>query len=337
MAQSISCDAKSNNVLFRKYEIKEFDAKAKIIVPDTHNAIIVKDGIALETLPAGKYYLFDKKKGIFKDKEISDDDLDIQVIFISKTAKLNIPWGTTDRFDMRDPITGAAIKLGASGEFEVQISNPRKAYLELIGQMDVFDTVKLQKRLLGRLLAKVQYHLANAMKEKNLSYDRLGEILLPMSEEILPHIAELFDKDYGLKVFSFTISRVLIDDDSTKKIQSAKEAHQKIEMDKAEKANKERLDEIAFQRQVNLRRLEQEDYGKYLEVAKAIGWPSEKKESKTTGPDCPNCGAKITKDTKFCPVCGTEIKLTKIKCPYCGKAISADSIYCRHCGAKVKE
>ena len=186
-------------------------------------------------------------------------------------------------------------------------------------------------------MAKVQYHLANAMKEKNLSYDRLGEILLPMSEEILPHIAELFDKDYGLKVFSFTISRVLIDDDSTKKIQSAKEAHQKIEMDKAEKANKERLDEIAFQRQVNLRRLEQEDYGKYLEVAKAIGWPSEKKESKTTGPDCPNCGAKITKDTKFCPVCGTEIKLTKIKCPYCGKAISADSIYCRHCGAKVKE
>ena len=103
--------------------------------------------------------------------------------------------------------------------------------------MEVFDVDQLKERLQGRLLAKVQYHLANAMREKNLSYDRLGEILLPMSEEILPHIAELFDKDYGLKVFSFTISRVLIDEDNTKKIQSAKDAHQKIEMDKAEKAN----------------------------------------------------------------------------------------------------
>ena len=337
MAQSISCDAKSNDVLFRKYEISKFDAKAKIVIPDTHNAIIVKDGIALETLPAGKYYLFDKKKGVFKDKEISDDDLDIQVIFISKTARLRIPWGTTDKFEMRDPVTGAAIKLGASGEFEVQISNPRKAYLELIGQSEVFDVNQLQLRLLGRLLAKVQYHLANAMKEKNLSYDRLGEILLPMSEEILPHIAELFDKDYGLKVFSFTISRVLIDSEEVEKIQKAKDMHQKIAMDKEEKANKERLEGIEFERKVDLRRLEQEDYEKYLAVVKAIGWPSEKKESKALGPDCPNCGAKITKEAKFCPVCGTEIKLTKIKCPFCGKAISADSIFCRHCGAKVKE
>lgn len=338
MAQSISCDAKTNDVLFRKYEIKQFDAKAKIIVPDTHNAIIVNDGIALETLPAGKYLLFDKKKGVLKDLEVKDNnDLDVYVIFVSKTAKLKIDWGTTDKFDMRDPVTGAAIQLGASGEFEVQISNPRKAYLELIGQLDMFDTELLQKRLLGRLLAKVQYHLANAMREKNLSYDRLGEILLPMSEEILPHIAELFDKDYGLKVFSFTISRVLIDEDNTKKIQSAKDAHQKIEMDKAEKANKERLDEIAFQRQVNMRRIEQEGYDKYLEVAKTIGWPQPKKDGKTSESECPNCGVKITKDAKFCPVCGTEIKITKIKCPFCGKAITADSMFCKHCGAKVKE
>lgn len=338
MAQSISCDAKTNDVLFRKYEIKQFDAKAKIIVPDTHNAIIVNDGIALETLPAGKYLLFDKKKGVLKDLEVKDNnDLDVYVIFVSKTAKLKIDWGTTDKFDMRDPVTGAAIKLGASGEFEVQISNPRKAYLELIGQLDMFDTELLQKRLLGRLLAKVQYHLANAMREKNLSYDRLGEILLPMSEEILPHIAELFDKDYGLKVFSFTISRVLIDQEIEEKIEKAKKAHQKIEMDKAEKVNQERLDNIAFQRQIELRRLEKDDYDKYLSVVKAVGWPQEKKESKASGPECPNCGAKITRDTKYCPLCGVEIKITKIKCPYCGKAISADSVFCRYCGKKVKE
>ena len=333
MAQSFCC-VDSNNVLFRKCRVRDYDAKTRIIVPDTHNAIIVNNGIALQTLTAGKYLLFDKKKGVLKD--VDPQELEVEIIFVSKTAKLNILWGTETQYDMRDPITGASIKLGASGEFEVQISNPRKAYLELIGQDDTFDTEKLRKRLIGRLLAEVQYNISNVMKEKNLSYDRMGEILLPISNEILPHIANLFEKDYGLRVFSFTISRVILEDKEIEKIENAKAAHKEIEMHKAEKADKERLDNINYQRQLDLKRLEREDYAKYLEVCKIVGWPQGKKDSKS-GDVCPNCGVKVEASAKFCPVCGLEFKVTKVKCPNCGKMISKDDMFCKHCGAKVRE
>ena len=334
MTQSISCDSQ-NSVLFRKYPLKEFDAKTKIIVPDTHNAIIVKDGIALETLTSGKYYLFDKKKGILKDIQ-NIDDIEIFIIFVSKTAKLNILWGTETKYDMRDPITGAAIQLGASGEFEVQISNPRKAYLELIGLEDHFDTDMLKNRLQGRLLAEIQYRIANAMNEKKLSYDRLGEILLPMSNEILPHISKMFEEDYGLRIFSFTISRVVLEGESAKKLEEVRSERRKEKIKKEEKLDEERLDDKKFQRQLDLARLEHEDYAKYLEVCKLVGFPQTKKDT-TAGTECPNCGVKITKDTKFCPVCGTEIKISKIKCPFCGKVITKDDMFCKHCGGKVKE
>ena len=320
-----------NDVLFSKQPIdtKEYDKSSYIIVPDTHNAIIIKDGIAQQTLPSGKHKLFEKESFSLKDSH------DYEVIFVSKTAKLNIYWGTENRFDMRDPITGTAIKLGASGEMEVQISNPRKAYLELIGYNKNFNIEDLKKRLQGRLLAEVQYNLANIMKEKNLSYDRLGEVLLPVSNEILPHIADMFDKDYGLKVFSFTISCVLIDDAEIEKIKEAKAKHAEIEIHKAEAANKERLDNISFQREMDLKRLEREDYVKYLEICKLIGWPQSKKEQKSAN-ECPNCGVKLEENAKFCPVCGTEIKITKMKCPNCKKMVTKDDMFCKHCGARLK-
>ena len=329
MAQIIKCVGQ-NNVLFRKIFINEkVDKNTVIIVPDTHNAIIVKDGIALQTLASGRHKIFDN------DALYAKDPYDYEVIFVSKTAKLNLFWGTDTQFDMRDPVTGTSIKLGASGEMEVQISNPRKAYLELIGQDVKFDLESLKKRLQGRLLAEVQYQIANIMKDKNLSYDRLGEVLLPVGNDVLPHIANMFEKDYGLKVFSFTISRVIIEDEDKEKIAKAKAMHVKQEIKEAEAANKERLEEIAFKRNIDLKQLEREDYEKYLEVCKIIGWPQNKKEAKAS--ECPNCGVKIQSNVRFCPVCGEEIKITKIKCPYCGKVITKDDMFCKHCGAKVRD
>ena len=321
----IKCDG-NNDVLFRKIKADDCDYRTTIIVPETHNAIIIKDGIALETLPSGKHKIYDKNNVI--DKTISEFKEQIEVIFVSKTAKLNILWGTDQKFDMRDPITGTSIKLGASGEIEVQISNPRKAYLELIGQKEEFNIKDLKKRLQGRLLAEVQFQIANVMQQKNLSYDRLGEVLLPVSEAVMPHIAEFFEKDYGLKVFSFTISRVVLDNSEIEKINKAKAAA-------IARKHAVEDEETKFSREMDLKRLEREDYAKYLEVCRIVGWPATKKEAKSG--ECPNCGVKVPQDAKFCPVCGEEIKISRVKCPNCGKMMSKNDLFCKHCGHPAKE
>lgn len=328
----IKCE-EQNDVLFKKIVVDDYTSSTTVIVPDTHNAIIVKDGIAFDTLSSGKHYIFDKKRN--SSAKLLDEAETVEIIFISKTAKLNIYWGTTTQWEMRDPITNIGIKLGASGEFEVQISNPRKAYLELIGAQEVFNTEKLKDRLQGRLLAEVQFQIANIMNDKKLSYDRLGEVLLPISRELLPHIKKMFEADYGLKIFSFTISRIIISEDDIEKIANAKKAISEHKNRIEEAQNKDLIDEKKFNRELDLRRLQIEDYAKYLEVCKIVGWPGEKKKTSGNDLECPNCGAKILKETKFCSVCGTELLKQKEKCPNCSKLVNKGDLYCKHCGAKI--
>ena len=81
----------------------------------------------MDTLNSGSYEVFeDKSRRKCKNSAV-------EVIYLSKTARLKVMWGTKTRFDFRDPETDVPVKLGAHGEFEVQISNPRKAYMVLIG------------------------------------------------------------------------------------------------------------------------------------------------------------------------------------------------------------
>ena len=42
----IKCE-EQNDVLFKKIVVDDYSSSTAIIVPDTHNAIIIKDGIAL--------------------------------------------------------------------------------------------------------------------------------------------------------------------------------------------------------------------------------------------------------------------------------------------------
>ena len=54
---------------------------------------------------------------------------------------------------------------------------------------------------------------------------------------------------------------------------------------------------------------------------------------------CPNCGVKLSKDSKFCQNCGYNlIKFdNNIKiCPKCGFKLESDSTQCPNCGKTFK-
>ncbi|MCD8309322.1 MAG: SPFH domain-containing protein, partial [Clostridia bacterium] len=194
----------NNTELFKKITAEGLDGNSKVLVPETHNAIIIKDGVLMETLNSGSYYIF-KEKSKKKWKGVS-----VEIIYLSKTAKLKILWGTKTQFSYRDPQTDIPLKVGAHGEMEVQIGNPRKAYMELIGADKVFTTEDLKERLSMRLLGKIEPAIAAAVKEKGLTYDRMNEHKDEISQAVLPAISKLLEEDYGIKVFSFTIGNIVI-------------------------------------------------------------------------------------------------------------------------------
>ena len=186
----------------------------------------LKDGQMMDTLNSGSHSIFDPKSK-------KTQNILVEVIFMSKTAKLKVNWGTKTQFSFRDTETDVPIKVGAHGEFEVQICNPRKAYLELIGAQKQFDINQLKERLAMRMMSKVEPAIARAMREKSLTYDRLSEHKDEIAQSVLPELSKMFEEDYGLKMFSFTLASVMIADEYVKAIETAKREKREREEEEA--------------------------------------------------------------------------------------------------------
>lgn len=54
---------------------------------------------------------------------------------------------------------------------------------------------------------------------------------------------------------------------------------------------------------------------------------------------CANCGAEVSRTSKFCDKCGTEMVRVSLEpevivCKNCGNPIEKDALFCGNCGAK---
>ncbi len=332
----------NNSELFTRKETTGLDPDAKIIVPETHNAILLKNGQMMDTLNSGAHDIFDPKSK--KTQVVS-----VEVIYMSKTAKLRVNWGTKTQFSFRDTDTDIPIKVGAHGEFEVQICNPRKFYLELAGADKTYNVDTLKERLAMRMMSKVEPAIARTMREQNLSYDVMSEHKDDIASGVLPQLSVMFEEDYGLKMYSFTLGNVMIADEYIAAIEAEKaKRKEKAEEEKKKKEEEEKLakekqeasdaDERNWEREKWLLELKNKDYEKYLEVCKAIGWEPKGGSAPASGGAgrfCSNCGHSYNPGDKFCPGCGKQVGNTKKVCPKCGKESGADTNFCPGCGTKL--
>ena len=350
----------NNEELYCKMSLDECSLDTKIIVPETHNAVFLKDGILMNVLQSGAYPAFETEKRGFFGKRASTS-CTVDVIYLSKTARLKVLWGTKMPFKARDPLTDIVVTVGCGGEFEVQIGNPRKAYLELIGAMKNFSLQELKDRLAGRMVVYVEDAIARAMREKEISYDRFSEHKIAIGDSIKETVGKLFEEDYGLKLFSFTLARVVIpeedietikqhlqeikdekkreeEEEKQKRLEEEERARQEMDDDKRRR-EEERLDDKDWERQKWLLELKSKDYEKYLEVVKALGVdpmagnaPSGNAGGKKAYAFCAKCGNSLDISDAFCPNCGTPTKETKQTCPKCGKEVASGAKFCSSCG-----
>ena len=324
------------NKMFVRKNVDDMDVSATVVVEETHTAIIIKDGKMQETLSAGRYPLFDKKKGFFGISRRGDET--VSIIYMSKTAELKGRWGTPAPFDFRDPVADIPISVGASGEFGVKIYDPRQFYLTYIGANKDCTVEDLAVRLRERVVNEIKPTLAKQMAEKRLSYYNLAEHTKEVADGIYPVLRDMVRRDYGLDMTYFLISNTMIKGEDKARIESIIEKRkEKLEERDDYRwwvAEYERLEDRAFEREKLMRELAAIDYEKYLEVCKIVGWKGEKKESKG-GMFCPNCGAPYHSADKFCGKCGHKVGDWKVTCPKCGKENDSGSAFCSACGTKL--
>lgn len=333
----------TNDDIFVRKPVNDYSKDDVVIVAETHCAMLLKDGKLQDTLAPGRYPLFELEKkffGLVREKT----DTDVVLLYVSKTAELLVRWGTPTQFTFRDPVTGIAVRVGASGEFGVKVKNPVMLYKELIGAQHGFGVEDLRNRLRGRMLNEIEPTIARVMREKQLSYTEFTEHKQEVGASIAPVIGKMFEDSYGLQITYFIISNVVINGDDAQKIEAELKRKRAEEEQKARKeaekedykwwvSEYERLDDKRFEREMLMRELEAKDKDKYLEVCKIVGWQGGGSNSGKSF--CPNCGHEYPAGARFCGNCGKPVGVWKVACPHCGAENPSGNKFCASCGKQL--
>lgn len=215
MEQNVIKFQGGNSDLFTRVPVAQIDAKLSVIVPETHNAILIKDGQMLQTLSSGKYLLC---KFIDLKTEV---DSAIEILYLSKTAKLKLLWGTAQKLLMFDEAKGINYHLGLSGDFEVQVGDPRKCYLYLVGASADLTAADLQERLQSNVTGVVETEVVEYLHENKVPYSQISVHKRQMSARVLKNLSHKLLSEYGIAVFSFNIANIIIDEEDLKKLSTA--------------------------------------------------------------------------------------------------------------------
>lgn len=201
-----------NEQLFTRVPINELNPKLTLIVPETHNAILLKDGQMLQTLSSGKYLI-----SKFIDPK-TEADSEIEVLFMSKTAKLKLLWGSSQKFLLYDAVVQENYHVGMSGDFEVQIGDPRKCYLYLVGVSNDLTADALQERLMSNVVSCLENVVSEYVEKNEVQFNKLSLYKKEMAAKALSVVGKKLSNEYGIAVFSFNISNVIIDEGDLKRL-----------------------------------------------------------------------------------------------------------------------
>ncbi len=211
-----------NETLVWKHPLEDFNFGSQLIVHESQEAVFFKDGQALDLFGAGRYLLETQQLPLFEKAFQLPTDTEgtfhSEIYYINLATQMGIKWGTDSKVRLFDPVTGLHLEIGASGEFNIRVSNSRKLLLKVIGTTDRFS----QSQLFGdgntkgffrsMVITQVKSYLAQTIKEKAIPILEIDSELLSLSEALREKINASL-AEYGLTMPEFFVSRVVTPDD----------------------------------------------------------------------------------------------------------------------------
>ncbi len=211
-----------NETLVWKHPIEDFNLGSQLIVHESQEAIFFRDGQTLDLFGAGRYTLETQQlpllEKFYQLPTDTEGTFHSEVYYINLATQMGIKWGTDSKVRLFDPATGLYVELGASGEFNIKVTNSRKLLLKVVGTTDGLSTHALlgapnTKGIFRSLvMTQVKSFLAQTIKENKISVLELDERLMELSEALRLRINEKL-ADYGLFMPEFFVARIVTPDD----------------------------------------------------------------------------------------------------------------------------
>lgn len=317
-----------NSILFVRVNGIVTDKKAIIEVPFTHNAILIKGGGDLRFLESGNYNVFDSKSQVKDWKK----GLSVEVIYIPKKTRVLIKWGTPNRVQYRDRVSGQVVSVGAHGEFDLTVSDPMLFFTDVVGAKKEFNLQEFSKEFAELVASKFAKLFCEVVERMSLRYDEYDANKDDIAIQMCSLLQPIFETEYGLSVRMFRIAKIDISEADKQAIESVAQNAAREQKVKEYLAELERLQDKEWEREKYLRRLELQDNAAYYEVLRVMD-SGAKTEAKTK--QCPHCKNTIQAGAPYCHHCGKRVTTEPIVCQNCGKVNDYSAVYCCGCGGRL--
>lgn len=333
-----------------KYPNSELATWTQLIVNESQEAILVKNGQITDVFGPGRYVLSTDNipilQGIINLPFGRKSPFSAEVWFINRAFALDIKWGTTTPIQVQDPKYGVFVPLRAFGQFGLQIVDSKRFLTKLVGTMPFFNTKTMTDYFKGLYITRVKDRLSSCLVDAKISIleinSHLDEISHKLSVQLNDEMAE-----FGINVSAFYVNDINVpeNDPAVKQL-------------KAALAKRAEMDILGYNYQqertfdtLNTAAGNQGTSGAVMGagiglgmgfgVGNAVGNAASNMESVMNTQDkkkeCPSCHAVISENLKFCPECGADTtkKVAKCKCSACDTAFSAGTKFCPGCGKKI--
>ena len=358
-----------------KHPREDFNTAAQLIVHESQEAIVFKDGEASEPYTKGKYTIeSDNIPGVRRVVGLVTGGISpnhCEVYFINKAYSMNVYWGTATPWTIQDPSLQIPFSMRAHGQFAIKVADSKQLLLKLVGTMTSFTQKTITDYFKGVFINRIKDHVSNVMINEQIGYAQINSRLSQLSEQVEPKLAIVMEK-YGLALEEFAIESIsIIEDEAYAKIRKA-QANRAARIIEGSNIQEERGYNVALAAAQNTGTGGQ--MGQMMTgiaagaaVAPAIGGmmrnvmqPMNSVTGATTAPQvdqfsmgvvrpqqtppdeseiiCPSCGAKQQAGSHFCNQCGASIAPAakeELACPVCGMKLPPNSKFCNGCGAKL--
>ena len=209
------------STLVWKHPIEDFNLGSQLIVHESQEAIFFRDGQALDTFTAGRYTLETQQlpvlEKLYKLPTDTEGTFHSEVYYFNLIHQMAIKWGTPEKINFLEPMTGAPISIGARGVLNFKIANARKLLLKLVGtggkltRQDLMADGEGNIRNYFRSLIQltVSTNLANIITGEKLDILQLDQQKMRLSASMLTALQASFE-EYGLVITEFLIMGIML-------------------------------------------------------------------------------------------------------------------------------
>lgn len=303
-----------------KYPDEELSTWTQLIVNESQEAILVKEGRVVALFGRGRHTLDTKNvpllRNIISIPFGGRSPYTAEVWYINKAQNLDIRWGTPSPIQIQDPKYGIFVPVCSNGTFGIRIADSWKFLTKLVGTVSTFDKAAVSNYFRGLYITQVKDVISSYFMQKQISIVEINAYISELSQYMKERIAPIM-LNYGVDVVSFYVNDISVPEDDTTVKQLKDALAKRAEMnilgyDYQQGRSFDVLEGLA--KNPGSTASAMLGVGTGLGVGSAVGsafnsmaQQIQTQNSIDTSIRCPSCGKLVPKESKFCPECGNKL------------------------------